>query len=302
MKLAFIYSGQGAQVPAMARDLYENFSSVRDFYDEIGEVRDISFYSDLEELTKTENTQPVMVAFQLAVTDLLRDRGIEASSVAGLSIGEYSALYAAGVISRADAMKIASFRGKRMAHYSEKVDTSMLAVLGVEEGELEELLSRESLAEEIFISNINTRGQIVVTGEKSAIKKLEPLLKEKRLRALPLRVSGPFHTPYMEPVAGELREFFKDIYFKKPRIKIAMNLTGDFEEENFEEIMSRQVMERVRFKDDLERLLASVDALVEIGHNRVLAGFVKRLDPKKKVYEIRDYKSLMAFVEEQCEN
>lgn len=282
----------------MGRDLYDEFELIREFYDGIDRgVKDISFYGDLETLTETQNTQPVMVAFQLAVTDLLKSRGIEPYAVAGLSIGEYSALYAAGVLSKKDALDISIFRGQRMAHYSNQLETSMVAVMGAEEEELRKLIDEEGLEDKIFISNINTKGQIVLTGKKEDFDGLSELLKAKKYRAIPLRVSGPFHTPYMAPVADELRNFFEGVSFNAPKIKLAMNLTGDYEEGNFKELMSRQVMETVRFKDNLERLLKDVDCFIEIGHNKVLAGFLKRLEPKKPVLEIKDLETFRSTME-----
>lgn len=299
MKLAFIYSGQGAQTQYMGRDFYENFSTVRDFYDGLdSRIRDLSFRASLEDLTQTQNTQPVMVAFQIALTDLLEEHGIKPQATAGLSIGEYSALYASGVLTKKAAVDIASYRGQRMAHYSQELETAMLAVLGLEEKDLKKMLIEENLEDRVFISNINTRGQIVLTTKKEEISKLESLLKKRKLRAIPLRVSGPFHTPYMAPVAKELEEYFRKVDFRSPKIKLAMNLTGNFEEENLREIMSRQVMETVRFKDNLEILMDEVDAFIEIGHGRVLAGFIKRLDPKKPVYEIKDMESFSKALEE----
>ncbi|NLY36616.1 MAG: ACP S-malonyltransferase [Tissierellia bacterium] len=299
MKLAFIYSGQGAQAVAMGKDLYNTFPLVKEFYDSIEpRIKELSFEADIDTLTKTENTQPVMVAFQLAVTDLLKVEGIVPYAVAGLSIGEYSALYSAGVISRKDALDIALFRGRCMGEYSSDMNTAMIAVIGSEEEELKELLKELQLSKKIFISNVNTKGQIVLTGKKEDFEGLNEALKEKKWRGIPLKVGGPFHTPYMAPVAEKLKNFFERISFHTPQCKIAMNLTGDYEEDNFSEIMSRQVMETVRFKDDLEKLLEEVDLFVEIGHNKVLAGFIKRLNPKARVLEIKDKESFISTREE----
>lgn len=284
---------------AMGKDLYDNFPQVKDFYDGIeAKIRKLSFEGDMQTLTKTENTQPVMVAFQLALTDLLKEEGIFPHAVSGLSIGEYSALYSAGVISREDALAIALYRGKWMGHYSSTWDTSMIAVMGAEEEDLRALLKELRLSEKIFISNINTKGQIVLTAKNEDFQDFSQALKEKKWKGIPLKVGGPFHTPYMAPVAEKLRTFFQNISFHPPTCKIAMNLTGNYEVDNFPEIMSRQVMETLRFRDNLEKLLEEVDLFIEIGHNKVLAGFIKRLDPRARVIEIKDSESFRSAREE----
>lgn len=145
----------------MGKDLYDHFPEVKEFYDGLDfplDIKSHSFTSDLETITKTSITQPVMVAFQLALTDLFFKEGIYPDAVAGLSIGEYAALYAAGVLSKEDAMKIAVFRGERMEHYSSQVDTSMVALMGAEEEDLVKAIEEVGLSDSLFLSNINTKG------------------------------------------------------------------------------------------------------------------------------------------------
>lgn len=285
----------------MGKDLYDKDEKVREFYDGLAlplDVKKHSFTSDLATLTQTSITQPVMVAFQIALTDLFFREGIYPDVVAGLSIGEYAALYAAGVLSKEDAMKIAAYRGERMAFHSQKVDTSMVALMGCEEEELVRALHELGLEHELFLSNINTKGQIVLTGEKAALEKLFCLWGEK-IRKIPLQVGGPFHTPYMAPVAEDLRELFNNVEFHRPKRKIAMNLTGTFEEEDLKSLMARQVMETVRFKEVIETLLEDgVDLMIEFGHNKVLAGLVKRIDRHVKVLEVVDAQSFEQVIEE----
>lgn len=188
--------------------------------------------------------------------------------------------------------------GQWMGYYSASMDTSMLAVIGAQEEDLKELLREQKLADKIFLSNINTKGQIVLTGKKDDFGNFSQILKENKWKAIPLKVGGPFHTPYMDPVAEKLALFFEKISFHSPTCKIAMNLTGKFEEDNFPEIMSQQVKKTLRFKEDLQKLIQEVDLFVEIGHNKVIAGFIKRLDAKARVIEIKDLQSFVAAREE----
>lgn len=304
MKVAFLYGGQGSQKSKMGLDFYENSEVAKKYYDSINinkDVKELSFFTDEEVLKQTENTQVVLVAFQIMVTKLLESKGIVADAVAGLSIGEYGALYASGVLSDEDALKVAELRGEAMKKSSENIDTLMYAIMGSTEEVVREVVEKNS-SELNFtsISNLNCPGQIVISGEKSSVLSSVDQLKELGCRAIELKVSGPFHTEYMKQASEELEHIFKGINFKEEKIDLYYNLLGRKRDgEDIKEIMTNQVMQAVRFEDALKNMLEDgVDEFVEIGFNNVIKGFMKKIDRKIKVSTISTYEDYLKFVEE----
>lgn len=304
MKIAFLYGGQGSQIPAMGKELYSTYPEIGSFYDSIKldfPLKEYSFEGELDLISQTEWTQPIMVAFQIAVTKILKDKGITPDVVLGLSLGEYGALYGAEVIDEKTILELVRYRGLKMAEASKDMESSMLAIL-TDDLDYTDKICREVSGEEglVQISNLNTKGQIVISGEEKAVEKVGEILKEGKIRGIPLKTSGAFHTSYMDDVSGKLMDVFKTVEFKEPKVPIIHNLYGEIRENvGIEEALSMQVNHKVLFKNSLEELISSkIDLYVEIGHKNVIKGFMKRLDKNIKVHGVHSKDSIDELLKE----
>ena len=232
MKLGFLYAGQGSQHPGMGADLYKAFPAFRKVLDSAAQqvdfdLKEVSFTDRAGVLNQTRFTQPCMVAFAAGMTALLAERGIVPSAAAGLSLGEYSALHAAGVFDADTAVELVAFRGKAMEEAAAGRPSAMVAVLGLDRAALQEACDEASAHGCVVIANYNCPGQLVLGGEKAAVETAAALAKEKGARrCLPLKVSGPFHTPLMAPAGDALAERFRTTAFHEPRIPVIFNCLG----------------------------------------------------------------------------
>lgn len=312
MKLAFLYAGQGSQKVGMGKDFYDEFDSYRNFIDSVKldyDYKSLMHEGPLEELSKTENTQGCMAAFAAGVTMLLEENGIKPLVATGLSLGEYGALYAAGVFSAEDYVKLTAFRGRVMMEAARGIACAMSAILGLESAKVEEVcknyINSGNASGYVTIANYNCPGQYVICGEECAVAELENLLKENGAkRCIRLNVSGPFHTKYMEPAGEKLVQYFSNMTMNKPLIPVAMNVTGEYLNENdsVSELLKLQVQSSVKFENDLITLLNDgFDTFVEIGPGNTLSGFLKKtakpLDKEITVYSIdtaEDFKKVLA--------
>ena len=212
MKLGFLYAGQGSQHPGMGADLYDAFPTFRQIFDQAAEqvdfdLKEVSFMDSQGILNQTRYTQPCMVAFAAGLTTVLKEQGIVPSAAAGLSLGEYSALHAAEVFDAATAVKLVAFRGKAMEEAAAGRPSAMMAVLGLDRAPLQAACDQASALGCGVIANYNCPGQLVIGGEKAAVEQAATLAKEAGARrCLPLKVSGPFHTPLMAPAGDALVE------------------------------------------------------------------------------------------------
>lgn len=310
MKICFLYGGQGSQKMGMGKDFYDNYPIFKDFYDSINlhfDLKEYSFEKSDEEIAQTQYTQPIMVAFQIGITKILNEKNIFPSIVGGLSIGEYSAFYASNILTDKDAMKIAEKRGLAMAQNS-KMKCKMMAIIGADETLVRNTCEEISEKGEypVEISNLNCPGQIVIAGEENAVDEVVSVLKENGVRkALALKVSNAFHTSYMQSASEELEHIFKDIKFSKPIIPVGLNLDASiysqdiYDEDKCKQIMVKQVKNTVHFGKELENIIKQdIDVFVEIGFSSVIKGFMKKVDPSKKVYEIYSVETLENFVKD----
>lgn len=310
MKICFLYGGQGSQKTGMGKDLYESYPVFKEFYDSLStnfDLKDYSFNQSDEEISKTQYTQPLMVAFQIGITKILKDKGIVPDIVGGLSIGEYSALYTSGVITDKDAILIAEKRGIAMSKSSD-VSCKMMAIVGAPVDLVRDICEKvsEKIGYDVQISNLNCPGQIVIAGEANAIDEVVSILKENKIRKIiQLNVSGAFHTSYMQNASVELENIFKDIEFSVPKIDLGLNVDGKiydvnkYTKDDIKNIMVKQVKSTVYFEEELRNMISNgVDIFVEIGFSSVIKGFLKKIDSEKKVYEVYSVETLENFVNE----
>ena len=293
MKLAFVYAGQGSQHVGMGKDFYQEFTLFAQVFDHAPvdfDLKKLCFEGPEEQLSQTRYTQPCMAAFAVGVTDLLYQEGIRPQLAAGLSLGEYSALYAAGVFSRGTVISTVALRGRAMEEAAAGLDCSMTAVLGLDREKLQQACDGAAELGTVQICNYNCPGQLVIGGEKAAVDKAGELAKELGAkRCMPLKVSGPFHTRLMKPAGDALASHFKTIDFRPMALPVYFNCLGGPMDagDNIPALLERQVQSSVYWEDTIRRMETDgVDIVVEIGPGKALCGFFKKTAPGIKTYHI----------------
>lgn len=302
MKIGFLFPGQGAQSIGMGKDLYENYQEVREIYENVHkitgvDIKKITFDGTEQELSKTQNTQIAVLTMSLAILKLLEKKGINAEISAGLSLGEYTALIYSKCISFEDGVELVKKRGEYMQNLLPEGDWAMAAILGLEDEKVEEVC-KKVVDGFVVPVNYNTQGQVVISGEKTAVEQAEIIAKEmgaKKIRIL--KTSGPFHTKKLIEASNALRKDLEKININKFKTKVVKNINGDIykDEENIKAILAEHMISPVKFSKCLETMLKmGIDTFVEIGPGKTLSGFVKRIKTEKeiKIYNICDVKSL----------
>ena len=302
MKLAFVYAGQGSQKVGMGRDFYDRYPEFRAVYDSAPvdfDLKTLSFEGPMEQLSQTRYTQPCMVAFAIGVTDLLAAEGIHPQAAAGLSLGEYSALYAAGAFDREGAIATVALRGRAMEEAAAGLACGMTAVLGLDRDKLARACEEASSLGVVQICNYNCPGQLVISGEKAAVDRAGELAKELGAkRCMPLKVSGPFHTALMKPAGDALAAHFRTMDLGEPSIPVYFNCLGDKrEEQTIPELLERQVQSSVYWEDTVRAMERDgIDTVLEIGPGKTLSGFFKKTAPAIRTHHIDTADDFAAFV------
>lgn len=296
-KLAFLFPGQGAQKFGMGKDFYERFGTAREVFDKASQwlemdMRELCF-TENERLDLTEYTQAALVTTCLAMEMVAEEGGLFPQVTAGLSLGEYCAIFAAGAMSLPDTLRAVRRRGILMERAVPAGRGSMAAVLGMEDEKLSEVIAPIS---GVSVANYNCPGQTVITGLKEAVQEATVRLKEAGARrVLPLKVSGPFHSPLLEEAGEALARTLEEMELSQLRIPYVTNVTGKYVEDIREtkELLARQISSPVLWRQSMETMLRSgVDTFVEIGPGRTLAGFLKKLQPQARIYNIQTVEDL----------
>ena len=292
-KVAFVYPGQGTQYIGMGKELYENNNKAKELFDKIFnsldiDLKNVMFEGPEDLLKRTDYTQPAIVSLSLVLTELLKEKGIEADYVAGHSVGEFAAFGGANYLSIEDAVKLVAARGRIMREVAEKVNGSMAAVLGMDAEKIKEVLkSVDGVVEAV---NFNEPNQTVIAGEKEAVENACMALKEAGAkRALPLAVSGPFHSSLMKEAGEQLKEEAKKYTFNVGKIKIIANTTAEPLETDSEvkDEIYRQSFGPVKWVDTINKLKSlGVTKIYEIGPGKVLSGLIKKIAKEIEVENI----------------
>ncbi len=307
-KTAFIYPGQGAQKAGMGADFYERSETARAIFDQAGEKLGLDMkalcFEENEKLDLTEYTQAALVTTCLAMTRVVRERGLKPDITAGLSLGEYSAIAAAGGMDDLDAVRLVRKRGILMQNTVPAGEGGMCAVMGMEASKIEEVLEEMAgeAAGDVTIANYNCPGQIVITGKTSAVEAAAERLKAAGAkRAMMLNVSGPFHSPLLVPAGEELAKELETVTLHPLDIPYVTNVTAEKVEDIgvTRELLTKQVSSPVRWMQSMEAMIREgVDIFVEIGPGKTLAGFMKKISRDVKVYNIAVWEDVEKVAQE----
>lgn len=300
MKIAFVYSGQGAQYPGMGQDLYEEYEVVRNVFEEASAALEMDVaalcFEDNDKLNKTTYTQPAILTLSIAIDALLKEKGIEPEMVAGLSLGEYSAFVKAEVLDFTTAVKLVKKRGQYMTDAVPAGKGAMSAVMGLDRDTILEACNEASDLGVVSPANYNMPGQIAIAGIKEAVEKAgELLLKKGAKRVVPLQVSGPFHTTLLAPAAEQLAKAIKQVTIKEPKLPIISNTTAKVfsSKEEIAEVMVKQVISPVYWEDSIKKMIdLGVDTFIEVGPGKTLSSFIKKIDKSVTIMNVENKKSL----------
>ncbi len=310
--LAFLFPGQGSQKVGMGLELSQEYTTARAVFDEADEILNrklsqLCFEGPAAALKQTENTQLAILTCSVAALRVLSEHGMTPQAVAGHSLGEYSALVAANVLTFSDALKLVEYRAQVMAEAAQRQDCTMAAILGLEAARLQDLCEAASSAKAtatgqearndvVQIANYNCPGQLIVSGDTAAVERVMDSAKEAGARrCLRLEVSGAFHSALMEPARELLQTVIEDFQFNNPSIQVVANVTGNVAQtaDEIRRLLIAQVTSAVQWEKSIRTIgAAGISHFVEVGPGTALSGMVRRTLPEAICLNIEDTKNL----------
>lgn len=305
MSKAFVFSGQGAQYNGMGKELYDEYSVVRDVFDQAShelemDLAEICFNED-DRLHWTPITQPAILTLSHAIEQVVKAEGVHPDKVAGLSLGEYTALVSAGVFSFKDAVNLVHKRGSFMDEAVPEGVGKMSAVMGLESKVVEDVCQKVAEEDYVAPANYNMPGQLVIAGTKEGVEKASKQLEEAGAkRIIPLNVSGPFHTNLLEPAAKQLEKELKKATINSLALPVYSNTTGEAYagQEDVVPLLVKQVMSPVRFEQMINQMITDgTDTFIEIGPGKTLRSFIKKIDRSVTVKNVENKKQLLKAIE-----
>ena len=296
---ALLFPGQGSQMVGMGSEFYNNFQIVKSIFNQADEklnfpISKMILHGPEDQLQLTQNTQPAILIVSYSIFKVLKDEfNFDFKSFkyfAGHSLGEYSALVCSDALDFNDALYLLNERGKAMQEAVPVGKGSMLAVLGIKINEVENLIQNKNNENDVCeIANDNAEGQVIISGSKESVDKFQIILKEKKIKSIPLKVSAPFHCSLMKPAAEKMKEKINNIMFKNPKVDIINNVTAKPENnaENIKRLLIEQIFSTVKWRESIINMSkANVTNYIEIGPGKVLTGMAKRTIKNLKCFSI----------------
>lgn len=305
MKIGFVFSGQGAQYLGMGKEFYENSDTFKNRIDQASDILGVDLahimFEEEEKLNLTEYTQPIILAMSVAISEMVKSKlAIKPSVCAGLSLGEYTALVESGSLSFEKAVALVNKRGKLMQEAVPAGVGAMTAVMGAERDVVEKACLEASKVSGVYPANYNMPGQIVIGGFKEGVEEATKLLKEAGVkRLIPLKVSGPFHTPLLEEASIKLNLLLKEVSFEEMSIPVITNVTGKeiSSQADIIDTLTKQVMSPVYFEDCIKTMIDSgVELIIEIGPGKTLSSFIKKIDKSMTTKHVEDTKTMEKLI------
>ena len=298
-KIAFVFSGQGAQYSGMGKELYKNVPAATAVFDAADRMRPSTcaqcFAGSEEELAQTGNTQPCMFALELAAAAALTDAGICPAMAAGFSLGEIAALTYCGAVPFEEGFRLVCLRGKLMQEDAEKVDSGMAAILKLNASEVERLCRQYA---HVYPVNYNCPGQITVAGLKDELAELAKSVKAAGGAVVPLRVKGGFHSPFLAVAAQKFGEALGGVNIREPEMPLYSDYTGLPYDGNYVELLSQQICSPVRWQNIVEHMIGrGADTFIELGPGKTLCGLIKKTAPDMRTFHVEDCASLSETIE-----
>ena len=293
-KIAFVFSGQGAQYPGMGKEIMEASAAARNVFERLEAMRpglmDLCFSSTKEELTETRNTQPAMFAVESATAAALSEMGIKADAAAGFSLGEMAALVYAGVVTLEEGFALVSERGRLMQEEAEKHQAAMSAVLKLSPEDVERIASE---FKDVYPVNYNSPAQTVVSGTLEALPAFEERVKAEGGRAMRLSVGGGFHSPFMAGAAEKFSETLSAYDLKTPSLPIYSNATGEMYGTEMKDLLAKQITSPVRWEMIVRNMIGSgTGTFIEVGPGSTLTGLIRKTDSTVRCFNASDMASL----------